>query len=152
MADILRDMGLKVRMVDLSTSGKPSTADVPPHVVAASHPSGAGAVFTEDRGTAVAGMTLAFERWIAGRTDVAGLLAAGGSGGTALVAPGFRVPPVGVPKMIVSTIASGNTAPYVGPADITMMYSVADVQGINSITRDVLANGAAALGLSLIHI
>ena len=146
MADILRDMGLKVRMVDLSTSGKPSTADVPPHVVAASHPSGAGAVFTGDRGTAVAGMTLAFERWIASCSDVAGLLAAGGSGGTALVAPGFRVPPVGVPKMIVSTIASGNTAPYVGPADITMMYSVADVQGINSITRDVLTNGAAALG------
>ena len=145
MADIVRDMGLKVQLVDLSTSGKPSAADIPPHVVAASHPSGAGAVFTGDRGTAVAGMTMAFERWISTRRDVAGLLAAGGSGGTALVAPGFRVPSVGVPKLIVSTIASGNTAPYVGPADITMMYSVADVQGINSITRDVLANGAAAL-------
>ncbi|MEL6641096.1 MAG: ABC transporter permease [Pseudomonadota bacterium] len=146
MADIVRGMGLKVQMVDLSTSGQTSTADVPPHVVAASHPSGAGAVFTGDRGTAVAGMTTAFERWVAGRRDIAGLLAAGGSGGTALVAPGFRVPAVGVPKLIVSTVASGNTEQYVGPSDITMMYSVADVQGINSITRDVLANGAAALG------
>ena len=146
MVEILRGMKLKVQIVDLSTLGKTSTADVPAHVVAASHPSGAGAVFTGDRGTAVAAMTIAFERWISSRRDIAGLLAAGGSGGTALVAPGFRVPPVGVPKMIVSTVASGNTAPYVGPSDITMMYSVADVQGINSITRDVLANGAAALG------
>ncbi|WP_341367658.1 ABC transporter permease [Yoonia sp. BS5-3] len=146
MADFVRDMGLKVQTVDLSTSGSASTADIPPHVIAASHPSGASAVFTGDRGTAVAGMTMAFERWISKRSDVAGLLSAGGSGGTALVAPGFRSLPVGVPKMIVSTIASGNTEQYVGPADIAMMYSVADVQGINTITREVLANGAAALG------
>ncbi|MEL7089050.1 MAG: Tm-1-like ATP-binding domain-containing protein, partial [Planctomycetota bacterium] len=59
--------------------------------------------------------------------------------------PAFRVPPVGVPKLIVSTVASGNTEQYVGPSDITMMYSVADVQGLNSITREVLANGANAL-------
>ncbi len=146
MADIMRGMGLPVNLVDLSTSGGPSQADIPPHVVAAAHPRGASAVFTGDRGSAVAGMTLAFERWIAARRDVAGLLAAGGSGGTALVAPAFRVPPVGVPKLIVSTVASGNTEQYVGPSDMAMMYSVADVQGLNSITRDVLANGASALG------
>ena len=91
-------------------------------------------------------MTEAFARWIAGRRDVAGLLAAGGSGGTALVSPGFRVLPVGVPKLIVSTVASGQTEQYVGPSDITLMSAVADVQGLNSITRDVLANGASALG------
>ncbi|MCL4128495.1 UNVERIFIED_CONTAM: hypothetical protein GTU68_016114 [Idotea baltica] len=90
-------------------------------------------------------MTVAFERWMLQRTDVAGLLAAGGSGGTALVAPAFRVPPVGVPKLIVSTVASGNTEQYVGPSDITMMHSVADVQGINSITREVLSNAAHAV-------
>ncbi len=146
MADVVRSMGLPVQMVDLSTSGKPSHADVPPHVVASAHPRGASAVFTGDRGTAVAGMTQAFERWMINRSDVAGVLAAGGSGGTALVAPAFRVLPVGVPKLIVSTVASGNTEQYVGPSDITMMYSVADVQGINTITRDVLANGASALG------
>ena len=150
MSDIVRNSGLRVQMVDLSTSGAPSTADIPPHVVASAHPRGASAVFTGDRGSAVAGMTEAFERWISGRTDVAGLLAAGGSGGTALVAPGFRVPPVGVPKMIISTVASGNTEQYVGPSDITMMYSVADVQGINSITRDVLANGASGLA-GMVH-
>lgn len=145
MAGLVRAQGLPVQTVDLSTSGTRSGADVPPHVVAAHHPRGAAAVFTGDRGSAVAGMTRAFEKWVSGCHDVAGLLSAGGSGGTALVSPAFRVPPVGVPKLIVSTVASGNTEQYVGPSDITMMYSVADVQGINSITREVLANGAHAL-------
>jgi uncharacterized protein (UPF0261 family) len=90
-------------------------------------------------------MTVAFERWISKRSDVTGVVAAGGSGGTALVAPAFRALPVGVPKLIVSTVASGNTEQYVGPSDITMMHSVADVQGINSITREVLGNAANAV-------
>ena len=71
--------------------------------------------------------------------------AAGGSGGASLVAPGMRALPLGVPKLIVSSVASGDIGPYVGPADITMMYSVTDVQGLNSISRAVLANGAHAL-------
>lgn len=145
MRDILKDQGLAVRLVDLSTSGKPSGAEVPPHAVAGFHPRGASGVFTGDRGTAVSGMTLAFERWIGQQSDVAGVIAAGGSGGTALVAPAFRSLAVGVPKMIISTVASGQTEQYVGPSDISMMYSVADIQGINSITREVLSNGAFAL-------
>ena len=145
MRDILKDEGLAVRLVDLSTSGKPSGAEVPPHAVAGFHPRGTSGVFTGDRGTAVSGMTLAFERWMQQQTDVAGVIAAGGSGGTALVAPAFRSLPVGVPKMVISTVASGQTEQYVGPSDLTMMYSVADVQGINSITREVLGNGAHAL-------
>jgi len=143
--DIIKDQGLPVRLVDLSTSGKPSGADVPPHAVAGFHPRGVSGVFTGDRGTAVAGMTLAFERWMQQQTDVAGVIGAGGSGGTALVAPAFRALPVGIPKMIISTVASGNTEQYVGASDITMMHSVADVQGINSITREVLGNGARAV-------
>lgn len=143
--DILKDQGIAVRMVDLSTSGKPSGAEVPPHAVAGFHPRGAGGVFTGDRGSAVAGMTLAFERWIRQQANIAGVIGAGGSGGTALVAPAFRSLPVGVPKVLISTVASGNTGQYVGPSDITMMYSVADVQGLNSITRQVLGNGAQAL-------
>lgn len=145
MRDIIKGQGVKVALVDLSTSGKPSGAEMPPHAIAGFHPRGSAAVFTGDRGTAVAGMTVAFERWMTGRQDVAGLIGAGGSGGTALVAPAFRVPPVGVPKLIVSTIASGNTEQYVGPSDITLMHSVADVQGINSITREVLGNAAHAI-------
>lgn len=143
--DIIKSQGLAVHLVDLSTTGKPAGAEVPPHVIAAFHPRGTAGVFTGDRGTAVAGMTVAFERWIKVQTNVAGVIGAGGSGGTALVSPAFRALPVGVPKMLISTVASGNTEQYVGPSDITMMYSVADVQGLNSITREVLSNGANGL-------
>ncbi len=145
MRDIIKAAGVRTQLVDLSTSGKPSGAAVPPNAVAEMHPRGASAVFTSDRGTAVAGMTLAFERWVQSRRDVAGVLGAGGSGGTALVAPGFRSLAVGVPKLIVSTVASGNTEQYVGSSDMLMMHSVADVQGINSITRVVLKNAAEAV-------
>ncbi|MEM9778633.1 MAG: Tm-1-like ATP-binding domain-containing protein, partial [Pseudomonadota bacterium] len=143
--DALQADGLEARLIDLSTSGKPSGAEVPPHAIAAFHPRGVAGVFTGDRGTAVTGMTLAFERWMATQDDIAGVIGAGGSGNTALVAPAFRSLAVGVPKVVISTVASGQTEQYVGPSDMLMMYSVADVQGINSITREVLANGAAAL-------
>lgn len=143
--DILKGQGVSVQMVDLSTSGKPSGAEIPPNAVAAFHPRGAAGVFTSDRGSAVAGMTLALERWMAMQTDVSGIISAGGSGGTALVSPAMRLLPVGVPKVMISTIASGNVGQYVGPSDMLMLHSVADVQGLNSITREVLANGANAL-------
>ena len=143
--DILRAEHLPVRLVDLSTSGGHSGAEIPAHQVAAYHPRGASGVFINDRGAAVAGMTLAFERWITRQSGVAGIIGAGGSGGTAMVAPAMRALPVGVPKVMISTVASGDVRQYVGPADIMMMHSVADVQGLNSITRQVLANGAQAL-------
>ena len=145
MRDRIKSDGLQVQMVDLSTSGKPSGAEIPPHAVAAHHPRGISGVFTGDRGTAVAGMTLAFENWMRRQEAVGGVISAGGSGGTALAAPAFRSLPVGVPKIIVSTVASGNVEQYVGPSDLMMMHSVADVQGINSITREVLTNAAHAL-------
>ena len=150
MRDIVKARGHRVALVDLSTSGKPSGADVPPNAVAAFHPRGASAVFTGDRGTAVAGMTVAFERWIKQRGDVAAVLSAAGSGGTAIVAPAFRTLPLGVPKLVVSTVASGRTQQYIGASDMLMMNSVADVQGLNFVTRNVLRNAAEALvGMAL---
>lgn len=143
--DQLKAQGLNVQMVDLSTSGRPSGAEVPPHTVAAFHPRGTSGVFTGDRGTAVAGMAEAFARWMSGQESVAGIISAGGSGGTALATPAMRTLPVGIPKLMISTVASGDVEKYVGPSDICMLYSVADVQGINSITREVLGNGAQAL-------
>ena len=143
--DILKDAGLRTRLVDLSTSGKPSGADVPPIEVGLNHPRGAAGLFTGDRGTSVAAMAQAFEAWIKRQTGVAGIISAGGSGGTAMVAPAMRALPVGVPKVLISTVASGNVQAYVGPSDIMMMYSVTDVQGLNSISRQVLANGAQAM-------
>jgi uncharacterized protein (UPF0261 family)/ABC-type branched-subunit amino acid transport system ATPase component len=143
--DIIRDRGVPVRLADLSTSGHHSGAEIPAHQIAAFHPRGAAGVFTPDRGESVAGMTLAFERWIARQSGIAGIIAAGGSGGTAMVAPAMRRLPVGIPKFIVSTVASGNVRQYVGASDITIMHSVADVQGLNAITRKVLANAAHAV-------
>jgi uncharacterized protein (UPF0261 family) len=143
--DLIRAAGVPVRMVDLSTSGAHSGAEIPAHQIAAFHPRGAAGVFTGDRGQAVAGMTEAFARWIVRQQGIAGIVSAGGSGGTAIVAPAMRALPVGVPKLIVSTVASGEVRQYVGPADITMMHSVADVQGLNAITEEVLANAAHAM-------
>ncbi len=145
MRDLIRAAGVPVRLVDLSTTGGHAGADVPAHQVAAFHPRGAAGVFTGDRGTSVTGMTEAFARWLARQVGVAGILSAGGSGGTALVAPAMRALPVGIPKLIVSTVASGDVRQYVGTADITMMHSVADVQGLNAITQDVLGNAAHAM-------
>jgi uncharacterized protein (UPF0261 family)/ABC-type branched-subunit amino acid transport system ATPase component len=145
MRDLIRAAGVPVRMVDLSTSGGHSGADIPAHQIAAFHPRGASGVFTGDRGQSVAGMTEAFSRWIVRQTGIAGVISAGGSGGTAMVAPAMRALPIGVPKLIVSTVASGEVSKYVGPSDIMMLHSVADVQGLNAITEEVLGNAAQAI-------
>ena len=147
----LEKLGLRVVTVDLSTSGKPSTAAVHPREVARHHPECESAVFSGDRGDAVTAMALAFERFVATRGDLGGLIGAGGSGGTTLATAGMRALPVGVPKVMVSTMASGDTRPYVGPSDICMMYSVTDVQGIHRISERVLANAAHALAGMIAH-
>ncbi|MEP6355613.1 MAG: Tm-1-like ATP-binding domain-containing protein [Hyphomicrobiales bacterium] len=146
IAEQLMAAGVPVRTVDLSTRLPQSSADVKPTEVAACHPDGAKAVDTGDRGSAVAAMSIAFENWVQANLDsIAGIISAGGTGGTALASPAMRSLPVGVPKVLISTVASGDVGPYVGPSDMTMMYSVTDVQGLNPISRQVLGNGAAAL-------
>ena len=143
--DRLRVYGVPVRTVDLSTSGKPSRADVTPSQVAAMHPGGSAAVFSSDRGASVTAMSEAFARWIDRERGIGGVISAGGSGGTTLATAGMRRLPLGVPKIMVSTVASGQVASYVGSADIMMLHSVADVQGVNAITEQVLGNAAHAL-------
>ncbi len=143
--DRIVDAGHRVKLVDVSTSGRPSAADVPPHHIAAYHPKGPNAVFTNDRGASVREMAVALERWISRQSGVAGVISAGGSGGTALATPAMQTLPIGVPKVMISTVASGDVSRYVGPSDIMMLYSVTDVQGLNAISRKVLANGAHAL-------
>lgn len=151
LADCLKRTGVRAVTVDLSTTGRASGADIQASEVATHHPGGTAAVFTGDRGSAVAAMTEAFRRFIATRRDLAGLISAGGSGGTALVAPAMRDLPVGVPKVMVSTMASGDVRPYVGPSDICMMYSVTDVSGLNRISEQVLSNAAHALAGMVAH-
>ncbi|MDF0496859.1 ABC transporter permease [Bradyrhizobium yuanmingense] len=143
--DIIAESALRTRLVDVSTSGKHSSCDVSAQEIALNHGRGGSAVFGTDRGAAVTAMADAFANWLRRQGNVAGVISAGGSGAASLVAPGMRGLPVGVPKLIISSVASGDVGPYVGPADITMMYSVTDVQGLNSISRAVLANGANAL-------
>ena len=143
--DIIAETGLRTRLVDVSTSGRHSSCDVSAQEIALNHGGGGSAVFGTDRGAAVTAMADAFANWLRRQGNVAGVISAGGSGAASLVAPGMRALPIGVPKLIISSVASGDVGPYVGPADITMMYSVTDVQGLNAISRAVLANGANAL-------
>ncbi|MBQ0924703.1 Tm-1-like ATP-binding domain-containing protein [Saccharopolyspora endophytica] len=143
--------GHPVVTVDLSTTGEGSSgAVVQPAEVAAHHPDGADAVFTGDRGTAVTAMARAFAHFLRER-DVDGVIGLGGSGGTALITPAMRELPVGVPKVMVSTVASGDVSGYVDATDIAMFPSVTDVAGLNRISRRILANAAHALLGAISH-
>src|SRR5690606_20192200 len=102
--------------------------------------------FTGDRGSSVSAMAEAFTHFLTGRVDdVSGVIGVGGSGNTALVTPAMRALPVGVPKVMVSTLASGNVAPYVGASDILMLHSATDVAGLTRVSRVVLGTAAHAL-------
>lgn len=102
----------------------------------------------KDRGKAVSAMAEGLAAWIRdrhARQPLAGVLAIGGSAGTTIASAGMRQLPVGVPKVMVSTLASGDTRPYVGTSDICMMYSVADLAGLNRFTRLILGNAVKAI-------
>ncbi len=101
-----------------------------------------------DRGAAIETMAQGAESIVAGlcaRGEIDGVLAAGGSANTTVATQAMRALPVGFPKLMVSTLASGNTAPYVDTRDITMMYSVVDIAGINRISERILTNAAVAI-------
>ncbi len=143
--DVINAAGATTILVDVGTTGEGEGADVKASDVAAFHPDGKDAVFLDDRGAAVDAMSDALVRFVESRDDIDGMIALGGSGGTALVTPAMRSLPIGTPKVMVSTMASGDVRPYVGPADIAMMYSVTDVSGINGISSRVMANAAHAI-------
>jgi len=151
LAKLLEACGVRVTTVDLSTSGQSSMARISARDVARHHPAGETAVFCGDRGAAVSAMGLAFAQFLRSRRDVGGLISAGGSGGTSMATAGMRALDVGLPKVMVSTMASGDTRPYVGPSDICMLYSITDVQGINRISEQVLSNAAHALAGMIQH-
>ncbi|KQW74856.1 hypothetical protein ASC89_24935 [Devosia sp. Root413D1] len=150
-AERVRAAGAEPVLVDVGTQGVGVGADVAASVVATHHPEGSSAVLgLTDRGKAVSAMARALSRYLASRDDIGAVLGLGGTGNTALVTEAMRTLPIGVPKLMVSTVASGNTAPYVGPNDLTMMYSVVDIAGLNAISRRVIGNAAhAAAGMAL---
>jgi uncharacterized protein (UPF0261 family) len=143
--------GAKALLVNISTTPSSSTADVTPEMVAQHYPQGAEAVLGHaDRGRAVTAMAVALTAFLLSRDDIGAVLGLGGGGNTSMVTAAMRALPIGVPKLMVSTMASGNVAPYVGPTDIMMMHAVADVAGLNAITRQVIGNAAhAAAGMAL---
>ncbi|MFI5827858.1 Tm-1-like ATP-binding domain-containing protein [Streptomyces sp. NPDC051578] len=142
--------GVEVITVDTGIMGEPRIpAQVPREAVARA----AGTELAQlraaaDRGAAVTTMAEGAEATLLrlhaeGRLH--GVLAIGGSGGTSIATRAMRALPLGVPKLMVSSMASGDVAPYVGSADITMMYSVVDIAGINSVSAPVLANAVQAI-------
>jgi uncharacterized protein (UPF0261 family) len=143
LAEIIRAAGGSPLVVDVGTRAPSIAPDVAAAAVAAdgSH----GLLLEADRGIAVAAMAQAFARFIVGRKDIDGIVGIGGGGGTSIVTAGMRALPIGIPKLMVSTLASGDTAPYVGVSDIMMMPSVTDMAGLNRITRVVLRHAAEAI-------
>lgn len=153
----LRAAGVPVKLVDVGTLAPPTVApDVSRSVVAAyATDSGKLANLVDparqsgsDRGTAVAAMGEALRSYLLEEVaagHVTGVIGLGGSGGTSLITTALRALPIGLPKLMVSTVASGNVAPYVDCSDITMMYSVVDVAGLNVVSEVILANAAGAM-------
>lgn len=142
----LRAVGVAVSVVDVGSLGPPAfIADVPRSEVFAA----AGATpDAGDRGTAVnlaarGAATLVRQAWERGEVD--GVLALGGSAGTTIGTAAMRALPIGVPKLMVSTLASGSVRSFVGDKDILMLNSVVDIAGVNRVSRPILANAAAAM-------
>jgi uncharacterized protein (UPF0261 family) len=150
LRDRLREHGVDVILVDAGVLGEPTTTpDVTRGEVARSAGTEIGKlVEAGDRGAAVETMSRGAAEVVArlhreGRLD--GVIGMGGTGGTSLVTHAMQQLPVGVPKLVVSTVASGDTRPYVGAVDTTMMYSVVDVAGVNQISARIIGNAAAAI-------
>jgi uncharacterized protein (UPF0261 family) len=146
----LREQGCDVVLIDAGVLGAPqATPDISREEVARA----AGADVAElaargDRSVAIATMargatTIVLDLYRAGRLH--GILALGGSGNSSLATAAMRALPIGVPKLMVSTLASGDTRPYVGVSDIAMLYPVVDIAGINRISERIFSNAAAAI-------
>lgn len=147
----VRAAGAQAVLVDISTTPSTASVDVGAATVARHHPNGADAVLGHsDRGRAVTAMSEALTAFLTSRQNIGAVLGLGGGGNTSMVTAAMRALPIGIPKLMVSTMASGNVAAYVGPTDIAMMHAVADIAGLNAITRKVIGNAAhAAAGMAL---
>lgn len=148
---LLQDRGLDVLLVDAGILGEPKVApDIARDAVAAAAGHDIAALAAAgDRGVAVAAMAAGAAE-IVGKLSAEGQLDAimglGGSGGSTVIAAAMRALPIGVPKLLVSTVAAGDTRPYVDTADIILLPSVVDISGINPISERILRNAAAAIG------
>jgi uncharacterized protein (UPF0261 family) len=150
VCDRLRDLGVAVLLVD---AGINEPVGVEPDMARTALAEAGGPRIEElasagDRGAAVEAMArgasvVVRRLFDEGRFD--GILALGGSGGSSIAAAAMRGLPVGVPKLMVSTMAAGDTRPYVGATDLTMMASVVDIAGVNSVSARIMTNAAGAI-------
>lgn len=150
VADLIRARGHEVLLINTGCLDEPVVKpDVSAEEVAAAGGEDWQAVFArKDRGESVALMARASAKYLAslvGSGRVQGVISLGGGGGTAISTSAMRALPVGFPKVMVSTLACGNTAPYVGTKDIVMVPAIVDVAGINRISRVVFENAAGAI-------
>ncbi len=146
LADTIAATGAAVTRVDVGIREPTIPVDISARTVASHHPEGEKSVLgSDDRGMSVSAMGKAFAGFTATRTDIAAMIGIGGGGGTSIVTAGMRALPLGLPKVMVSTLASGDTAPYVDVSDIVMMPSVTDMAGLNRLSRVVLHNAAQAI-------
>ena len=150
VAEIIRSRGHQTLLIDTGSGDAPQvTPDVTrEQVAAAAGLDLAGIIERQDRGEAVTAMANAAGVYLAGQVAsgaVQGVISLGGGGGTAIGTAAMRTLPVGFPKLMVSTLAAGNVAPYVGTKDIVMFPSIVDVSGINRISRVLLARAAGAI-------
>ncbi|MBD0282288.1 MAG: Tm-1-like ATP-binding domain-containing protein [Thermoleophilaceae bacterium] len=150
LRDRLRLAGVDALLADVGTQGPPrGRPDITREEVGAETGVDVAALGAAgDRGAAIAAMAgaaAALARRLYDEGRIHGVLSAGGSGNTAIATAAMQALPVGVPKLMVSTMAAGDTSDYVGGVDVTMMPSVTDVAGINSISARILANAAAAM-------
>lgn len=154
VADAIRKWGLSVRTVDVGTLSEPTIApDINRSAVLAMGPNGSASLQGPsleglDRGQAVERMSLALVEYLKKEYldgELGGVIGLGGSGGTSLITAALRAIPIGVPKVMVSTVASGNIAPYVGCSDVFVCPSVVDVSGLNAVSTKILTNAANAL-------
>jgi uncharacterized protein (UPF0261 family) len=150
LAELIRKRGHQVLLIDTGTLGEPQVApDIArQEVVAAAGLDLASVTARQDRGEAVTAMTRGAPELVGrlareGRID--GIISLGGGGGTAIGTAAMRALPIGFPKLMVSTLASGNTAPYVGSKDIAMLPSIVDVAGLNRISRQIFTRAAGAI-------
>ena len=149
LRDRVREQGVEVLLVDVGVYEPQITADVSRQEVARAGGSNVDELAAAgDRGAAVDAMgqgAAEVVRRLYAEGLVRGVLGLGGSGGSSIVTSAMRALPIGVPKLMVSTLASGDTRPYVGAVDVTMMYSVVDIAGVNSISAQIMANAAGAI-------
>lgn len=150
VAELIRQRGHQTLLIDTGSGEPPSVQpDIRREEVAAvTGVDLAGIAERKDRGEAVAAMAGAAAVFLAGLVSegrVQGVISLGGGGGTAIGSAAMRALPIGFPKVMVSTLAAGNVAPYVGTKDIVMFPSIVDVSGINRISRVLLARAAGAI-------